>query len=91
MVWIASGTFRMGCHRHYPEEPPVRRVSIDGFLFAPDQNFPVRFSRVARICARRTTAAIYRPAARRAEAVDTSTSHVSDALLEREEHHEPQE
>ncbi|WP_281415988.1 formylglycine-generating enzyme family protein [Azospirillum rugosum] len=31
MVWIAGGTFRMGSERHYPEEAPVHRVSMDGF------------------------------------------------------------
>src|SRR3954454_6621076 len=31
MVWIAGGTFRMGDERFYPEEQPVRSVSVDGF------------------------------------------------------------
>jgi Uncharacterized conserved protein len=31
MVWVASGTFRMGSDRHYPEEAPVHRVTVDGF------------------------------------------------------------
>ena len=31
MAWIASGTFRMGSDRHYPEEAPVHRVTVDGF------------------------------------------------------------
>jgi formylglycine-generating enzyme required for sulfatase activity len=31
MVWIAPGTFRMGSDRFYPEERPVRTVSVDGF------------------------------------------------------------
>ena len=31
MVWIAGGTFRMGSDRHYPEEAPVHRVTLDGF------------------------------------------------------------
>ena len=31
MRWIAGGTFRMGSDRHYPEEAPVHRVTVDGF------------------------------------------------------------
>jgi formylglycine-generating enzyme required for sulfatase activity len=31
MVRIAGGTFRMGSDRHYPEEAPVHRVTVDGF------------------------------------------------------------
>lgn len=31
MVWIPGGTFRMGSDSHYPEERPVRPVSVDGF------------------------------------------------------------
>ncbi|MBR0883818.1 SUMF1/EgtB/PvdO family nonheme iron enzyme, partial [Bradyrhizobium liaoningense] len=29
MVWIQGGTFRMGSDRHYPEEAPVHRVTVD--------------------------------------------------------------
>jgi formylglycine-generating enzyme required for sulfatase activity len=31
MVWIAEGDFLMGSDRHYPEEAPAHRVSVDGF------------------------------------------------------------
>lgn len=31
MIFIPGGTFLMGSNRHYPEEAPVRRVSVDGF------------------------------------------------------------
>ena len=31
MVRIESGTFLMGSESHYPEEAPVRRVTVDGF------------------------------------------------------------
>ena len=31
MVWIAGGAFLMGSDRHYREEAPVRRVTVDGF------------------------------------------------------------
>jgi formylglycine-generating enzyme required for sulfatase activity len=30
-IWIEGGTFLMGSDRHYPEEAPVHRVSVDGF------------------------------------------------------------
>jgi len=38
MVWIPGGTFRMGSDRHYPEEAPEHRVTVDGFWMDP---FPV--------------------------------------------------
>jgi len=31
MIWIPGGTFRMGSDKHYLEEAPVHRVSVDGF------------------------------------------------------------
>jgi formylglycine-generating enzyme required for sulfatase activity len=31
MCWIPGGTFNMGSEDFYPEEGPVRRVSVDGF------------------------------------------------------------
>lgn len=31
MVFIESGTFRMGSAEFYPEEQPVREVRVDGF------------------------------------------------------------
>jgi formylglycine-generating enzyme len=31
MAWIPGGTFAMGSSRHYPEEAPVREVSVDAF------------------------------------------------------------
>jgi sulfatase modifying factor 1 len=31
MVRIPGGTFRMGSDRHYPEEAPAHRVTVDGF------------------------------------------------------------
>ncbi len=31
MIFISGGTFRMGSDRHYPEEAPVHRVTVDEF------------------------------------------------------------
>jgi formylglycine-generating enzyme required for sulfatase activity len=31
MVWVPGGTFRMGSDKHYPEEAPAHRVTVDGF------------------------------------------------------------
>ena len=31
MMLIPGGTFRMGSDRHYPEEAPVHRVTVDPF------------------------------------------------------------
>jgi len=35
MIYIPGGTFRMGSDRHYREEAPVRRVSVDAFRMDP--------------------------------------------------------
>lgn len=31
MIWIPGGAFRMGSDRHYPEEAPAHRVTVDAF------------------------------------------------------------
>jgi hypothetical protein len=31
MIWLAGGTFRMGSDKHYAEEAPAHRVTVDGF------------------------------------------------------------
>ena len=45
MVWIPGGTFRMGSDKHYPEERPVHRVTVDGFWI---DRYPVTNERFAR-------------------------------------------
>jgi formylglycine-generating enzyme len=32
MIFVSAGTFCMGSDRHYPEERPAHRVSVDGFF-----------------------------------------------------------
>jgi formylglycine-generating enzyme len=48
MVWIPGGTFRMGSNKHYPEEKPVHRVSVDGFWI---DRYPVTNERFERFVA----------------------------------------
>jgi formylglycine-generating enzyme required for sulfatase activity len=45
MVWIPGGTFRMGSDKHYPEERPAHRVSVDGFWI---DRYPVTNARFER-------------------------------------------
>ena len=45
MVWIPGGTFLMGSDKHYPEERPTHRVTVDGFWM---DRYPVTNERFAR-------------------------------------------
>jgi sulfatase modifying factor 1 len=31
MIFVPGGTYRMGSDKHYPEEAPIHRVTVDGF------------------------------------------------------------
>jgi formylglycine-generating enzyme len=44
MVWIPGGTFVMGSDKHYPEERPSHRVTVDGFWI---DRYPVTNERFA--------------------------------------------
>ena len=48
MIWIPGGTFAMGSDKHYPEERPVHRVTVDGFWM---DRYPVTNERFARFVA----------------------------------------
>jgi formylglycine-generating enzyme required for sulfatase activity len=84
MVWIPGGTFRMGSDKHYPEEAPVHRVTVDGFWLdrLPVTNRQFRAFGGSHLCASNYCRR-YRPAARHAEPVDTSTSHLGFRCIRR--------
>lgn len=90
MVWIPGGTFRMDWYapKHeadaakaccITENPRVRPGGRSYDPRLPNIKIPRRVLKAARGFARRTTTGRYRPAARHAEPVDTSTSHVGFA------------
>jgi formylglycine-generating enzyme required for sulfatase activity len=45
MVWVPGGTFLMGSDKHYPEERPAHRATVDGFWM---DRTPVTNERFAR-------------------------------------------
>jgi formylglycine-generating enzyme required for sulfatase activity len=58
MIWVPGGTFRMGSDKHYPEERPQHRVTVDGFWM---DRYPVsneRFARFVEATGHRTFAEI---------------------------------
>jgi formylglycine-generating enzyme len=48
LVWVPGGTFRMGSDKHYPEERPAHRVTVDGFWM---DRYPVTNARFSRFVA----------------------------------------
>ncbi len=48
MVWVPGGTFLMGDDRFYPDEGPVRRVSVDGFWMDEHPVTNLEFQRFVR-------------------------------------------
>jgi formylglycine-generating enzyme required for sulfatase activity len=56
MVWIPGGTFRMGSDKHYPEERPAYRVTVDGFWIDRSPVTNARFARFVEATGYRTTA-----------------------------------
>ena len=45
MVFIPGGTFRMGSDKHYAEEAPAHRVTVDGFWIDPTPVTNAQFRR----------------------------------------------
>ena len=45
MVWVRSGTFKMGSDDHYPEEAPTHQVAVDGFWMDTHQVTNAQFGR----------------------------------------------
>jgi formylglycine-generating enzyme len=58
MTWVPGGTFRMGSDRHYPEEAPVHRVSVDGFCIDRTPVTNRQFKEFVRATGHRTFAEI---------------------------------
>jgi sulfatase modifying factor 1 len=58
MVRIPGGTFRMGSDNHYPEEAPVRRVTVDGFWIDRTPVTNSQFSQFVKATGHRTYAEI---------------------------------
>jgi formylglycine-generating enzyme required for sulfatase activity len=58
MVWIPGGTFLMGSDKHYPEERPAHRVTVDGFWIDRTPVTNERFARFVDATAHTTFAEI---------------------------------
>ena len=58
MVFIPGGTFRMGSDKHYPEEAPAHRVTVDGFFIDRTPVTNRQFKEFVRATGHRTFAEI---------------------------------
>lgn len=58
MRWIPGGTFRMGSDRHFPEEAPVHRVTVDDFWIDETPVTNRQFKRFVQATGHRTGAEI---------------------------------
>jgi len=58
MVWIERGTFRMGSDRHYKEERPAHRVTVEGFFIDATPVTNAEFERFVRATGHVTVAEV---------------------------------
>ena len=56
MVWIPGQTYRMGSDRHYREEGPAQRVSVDGFWIQPTPVTNTEYERFVQVTGYQTVA-----------------------------------
>jgi formylglycine-generating enzyme required for sulfatase activity len=76
MVRIPGGTSRMGSDKHYPENPRGGTEAASYDPCQPNIKIPRKVIKGGSHLCAPNYCRRYRPAARHAEAVDTSTSHV---------------
>jgi formylglycine-generating enzyme len=62
MVWVPGGTFLMGSSNFYPEERPVREVTVDGFWIDEHPVTVAEFRRFVKATGHVTTAEVPPPA-----------------------------
>lgn len=77
MLYVPGGTYLMGPDRHYREKAPAHRVTVDGFWMDRTPITNSQFSKFVNATGYITFAEIApEAAARHAEPIDTSASHV---------------
>ena len=88
MLFVPGSTFRMGSDKHYPEEKPADRGGgIEGDSYDPRQpqlRIPRKVVKGGPLLCAPNDCRRYRPAARHAQPVDTSMSHVGFRCIIRE-------